>query len=51
MLEKFIFGVYFLLMLGGVMITSMLIALVIQAIIYRTTKISIYKVIMNKLFN
>lgn len=49
MLEKIIFGIYFMLILGGVMLISMLIALITQAIVYRTTKISIYKILKKSL--
>lgn len=51
MLETLIYGIQWCTITGGVILASLLIALLIQAIVYRATKtkISIYKILMKSL--
>ena len=49
MLEKLIYGAQFTLITGGVVCIAIILAVIIQAIVYRTTKISIYKLLMKSL--
>lgn len=49
MLNKFIYGAQFILITGGVVCIAIILAVIIQAIVYRTTKISLCNLLLKSL--
>ena len=49
MLENLIYGAQFTVITGGVVCIAIILAVIIQAIVYRTTKISLFNLLLKSL--